>query len=38
MELIYQFNDHVTIKKMKESYTQIIPDAFKFRPVPEMTI
>ena len=33
MELISQFNDHVTIKEVKERYPQIIPDAFSFSPV-----
>ena len=26
MELIFQFNEHVTIKRIKESYFQIISD------------
>ena len=30
MELISQFNDHVSIKK---SYLQIIPNTFRFSPV-----
>lgn len=32
MDLISQFHDHVSIKKMKESYSQIIPDAFTSNP------
>ena len=33
MDLISQFNDHVSIKKIKEKYLKIIPDAFTFSPV-----
>ena len=33
MELISLFNDHVSIKEIKESYLQIIPMHFTFSPV-----
>ena len=33
MEFISQFNDHVSTKKIKQSYSIIIPDAFTFSPV-----
>ena len=33
MELISQFNDHVSIKEIQECYPEIIPDVFTFSPV-----